>query len=74
MTRQPKTERQRAEEAYAVAQRKRNRLAAHAKQLRGDLEAVERELRDADRILDYRRQHPLLPAIDRTAHTTQENA
>lgn len=72
MTRQTKTERQRAEEALAIAHRKRDRLLNQAEQLRADLKAVENDLTDAERILAYRRQHPALQST--TPTTTQENA
>jgi hypothetical protein len=69
MARQQKTERQRAEEAVAVAHRKRDRLHTQATDLRAQLKTVEADLTEAERILAYRRQHPALP---NTPTTTEE--
>lgn len=70
MTRQQKTPKQRAEEALAVAQRKRDRLHADAARRRKELEVVDRDLRDAEARLSYVKADPALPAIERTAHTS----
>lgn len=67
MTRQSKTPRQRAEEALAVAQRAYDRLNTKAKDLRGELEAVEREQRAALARRDYLAKHPDLPTNPSTA-------
>lgn len=71
MTRQTKTERQRAEEALAVAQRKRERLAATVEQLERDLKSARADLAEAERLYAYRAQHPALPST--TTTNTEEN-
>ena len=71
MTRQPKTPRQRAEEALAVAERAVKRLAIKRDQLQDDLETVEREHATAVRRRDYLAQHPDLQQQKTT--TTEEN-
>lgn len=58
--RQQKTPRQRAEETLAVAQRKRDRLHKEARKRRGELEALDREFRDAEARLAYAKADPAL--------------
>jgi hypothetical protein len=73
MARQQKTERQRAEEAVAVAHRRRDRLHTQATDLRAQLKTIEAELEEAERILAYRRAHPALPSTSTgTTTTTKE--
>ena len=76
MTRKQKTPRQRAEEALAVEERRVKKLDAKAKALRADLQAVEREHRQAIARRDYLRTNPDLqpqPGTTRTP-TTGDNA
>lgn len=73
MARQTKTERQRAEEALAVARRKVDRLTKDRDRLEGDLRKVKAELRDAARLAEYRAQHPALPAQLQPDTNTEEN-
>lgn len=61
MARQTKTERQRAEDALAVARRKVDRLVKAEKHQAELLELTRRELGDARRLLEYRASHPALP-------------
>lgn len=65
MARQQKTERERAEEALAVAQRKVERLVKAEKHQAELLELTRRELDDARRLLEYRSSHPALPPENR---------
>lgn len=58
MTRQTKTPRQRAEEALAIADRAHDRLTTKARDLRSELEDVEREQRAALARRDHLAQHP----------------
>jgi hypothetical protein len=67
MARQQKTERQRAEEALAVAHRKVERLVAAEKHQAELLDLTRTELDDARRLLQYRQQHPALPRDSSTA-------
>lgn len=60
MARQQKSERQRAEEALAVARRKVRRLETAEKHQTELLELTRRELADARRLLTYRSEHPAL--------------
>jgi hypothetical protein len=69
MARQTKTERQRAEDALGVAQRKVDRLIEESKKLGGQLAKVDRDLDDAKKLLAYRRQHPALPSTTTTGST-----
>jgi hypothetical protein len=61
MSRQQKTPRQRAEETLAVAQRKRDRLVNQAIQLHKQTKALDAELEEAERRLDYAEKDPALP-------------
>lgn len=70
MTRQQKTEKQRAEEAHAVAIRKVKRLVQAEAHQAGLLEITRRELDEARRLLEYRAAHPALQST--TPTTTEE--
>jgi hypothetical protein len=61
MTRQQKTPRQRAEETLAVAQRRRDRLVNQAIQLHKQMKALDAELEEAERRLEYAGKDPALP-------------
>lgn len=71
MARQQKTERQRAEEARDIAQRKVTRLVQAEKHQAALLDMTRRELDDARLLLEYRSSHPALPST--TPTTTKEN-
>lgn len=58
MTRQTKTPRQRAEEQLAAADRQEKRLRAKARELRTQLEDIEREHRAALARRDHLATHP----------------
>ena len=60
MTRQTKTPRQRAEEAYAIADRRYNRAIKTRDRLEKELTAVEAELAEAQALRAYAKQHPAL--------------
>lgn len=70
MARKQKTERQRAEEALAVAQRKVDRLVKAEQHQASLLDMTRAELADERRILAYRAQHPALP--QKSDPTTQK--
>jgi len=67
MARRQKTERERAEEALAVAQRRVERLVGAEKHQAELLALTRRELDEARRLLQYRQQHPALPRDSSTA-------
>lgn len=69
-TRQRKTDRQRAEEALGLAQRKRDRLQERAEQLRVDLHTADDDLADAEARLDYASKDPALQGSSTTPSTT----
>lgn len=58
MTRTPKTPRQRAEEALAVAERRVARLTKKVAHTRADLEVLEDEWKAAQARRDHLKQHP----------------
>lgn len=60
MTRQIKTEQQRAVEAHAAARRKVERLVKAEAHQASLLDLTRRELDDARRLLEYRTNHPAL--------------
>lgn len=59
--RQRKTPRQRAEEALAVAKRKRDRLLKQVATQEAELAAAKSDLAEAERRLTYAQQDPALP-------------
>ncbi len=69
-SRQRKTDRQRAEEALGVAQRRVVRLEKQAQDARDHLDALDYELGAARRRLDYAGQDPALGTT--TAPTTDQ--
>jgi hypothetical protein len=69
--RQRKTDRQRAEEALGVAQRKRDRLHKQARARRKELEAIDKELREAEQRLEYAKRDP---ALTQTPSTTSNQS
>lgn len=68
--RQTKTPRQRAEETLGVAQRRRDRLVTEAIRLKKKVDALDRELADAEARLTYAQQDPALGTIDTPGGTT----
>lgn len=58
MTRQTKTPAQRAQEAYDTAARVAERLTKKLRKARADLEAIEREQREAIQRRDFLAGHP----------------
>lgn len=62
--RQPKTPRQRAEEALGVAQRRVAKCQERVKKGEGEVRAAKRELLEAERRLTYVAADPALPQPD----------
>lgn len=61
MTRQQKSERERAQEALGISQRKVEKLRTAIAALEKQLRAAKAELKDAEAIHTYRAAHPALP-------------
>jgi chromosome segregation ATPase len=70
MTRQKKTEQQRAEQALGVAERRWERLNQQVNKARDDLRALEGEWVQAKNRLEYARKDPALQGSSRTTGTT----
>jgi hypothetical protein len=67
MARETKSEAERAQASLAVAERKVAKLRKRSRELRRELETVDKELREADAIRAYRAQHPALPQNEQPA-------
>lgn len=72
--RRQKTPRERAEEALGVAQRRRDLLHKQARKRRQELEALDRELREAEARLDYAKKDPALPPAAGRPSTTSNQS
>lgn len=72
MTRQHKTEQQRAEEALAVVDRKIERLRKDVARLDRKHRDTKRDLADAEKLRAYRASHPALPQTKTTTDTEQD--
>lgn len=70
MTRQTKTEKQRAEEALGIAERRHSRAAAAVRRLNDDLRSAELELETARELRDFLRKHPALQNTTTPKETT----
>lgn len=78
MTRQTKTEQERAEEALGIAARRVEKLTALVKGLEKDLKTARDLLTQAQQLHTYRSQHPALRPPPReensTTHPTKEGS
>lgn len=72
--RQTKTPRQRAEETLGVAQRRRDRLVTEAIRLKKKVDALDRELADAEARLTYAQQDLALSTTDTPGSARDNNA